>query len=716
MRILKDNLRPLVSVIIATYNRADYVGESINSVLNQSYQNVEIVVIDDGSTDNTKNVLSQYKNKIKYIYQENKGQAAARNNGIRESKGEFIAFLDSDDLLMPGAIELQVNALSSESNIKLAYGRIMEIDSKGRAIVTHRNNQRYKSGSVYGDLLLDYFIQTSTVMVRKECFNHIGYFDESIRGTEDWDMWLRISRHFKVQCIDAIIAKYRVHNANSIGNIDKLFKNELKVLRKHFRFIKSDDIKRNALFNIFYEYSCQLFYQNRDAEGQLKLEQAFTVYPKKLLERDTYNRWARNFIPRYDRTKFSIGKKIDKIENGIFSFLESFFENRFKEYKNRAFSLAHAEIGILFYLCRNLKKARFHLIKANLLNPRLMLKPIIASTFLKSFIRTVFIKFIDNEKLDEKLLISAIICTKDREQDLLKCVNSVLKQGHLPLEIIIVDSTEAPTLEKKLFMLHKRFSMVSFKYFHTKPGLTYQRNIGIEKSRGDTLMFLDDDLILEKNFIEEIIKIFSKDSRKRIGGVMGNILNANIKRSFAEKIKRKLFFLPEYGKGKFKLSGATTSPIGNKKVLETEYLAGGLTAYRKDVFKKFKFDNSFFYGYAYLEDDDFSYRVSRKYINIYTPNAKCFHYDSLNNRLSPKQFREMYVQNFQYFFKKNMPQTFIHKIAFRIALFGITNRVDQLPFSQIFALVLEVLIGKEVTEVLRKQYKRLKKLGMGFAR
>ena len=125
------------------------------------------------------------------------------------------------------------------------------------------------------------------------------------------------------------------------------------------------------------------------------------------------------------------------------------------------------------------------------------------------------------------------------------------------------------------------------------------------------------------------------------------------------RIKRWLFLMPGYGNGKFRLSGTATTPFGIDKVIETEFLVGGVTAYRREVLEEFMFDEDYLNGPAPWEDVDFSYRVSRKYRNIYTPYAKAWHYGSSNDRLSSKKYQEMVVINYRYIFGKNIPQSLL---------------------------------------------------------
>lgn len=204
----------LVSVIIPTYNRADLVREAIQSVLDQTYQNFEIIVVDDGSTDGTEQVLAPYKDRIIYIYQENQGGAAARNTGIKVAKGEYIAFLDSDDLWFPQKLEKQVEILDKNQDISVVYSNIIKIDENNKIIGRGSKDNRFLSGYIFREVLLRKaacaFLQT--LLVRKICFEEIGYFDEKLKKAHDRDMILRLAQKYKMYGIKEPLAKFRIHN------------------------------------------------------------------------------------------------------------------------------------------------------------------------------------------------------------------------------------------------------------------------------------------------------------------------------------------------------------------------------------------------------------------------------------------------------------------------------------------------------------------------
>ena len=218
--------KPLVTVIIPTYNNAKYIGEAIESVLKQTYRNFELIVVDDGSTDKTRETLDPYisKNQIKYIYQNNKKQGAARNNGIKHAQGELIALLDSDDLWLPEKLELQV-PLFIDKKVELVYAGVMKFSDKDNRIVKTTNFEKCFKGYIFDDLFNNdkSFIPNSTAVIRKSCLEEIDsingfgpyWEDLSCVSNEDYHFFLRLTHKFKADYVPKHLVRYRLYDANS---------------------------------------------------------------------------------------------------------------------------------------------------------------------------------------------------------------------------------------------------------------------------------------------------------------------------------------------------------------------------------------------------------------------------------------------------------------------------------------------------------------------
>ena len=231
--------KPTVSVIIPTYNRAHLIGRAIKSVLNQTYQDFELIIVDDGSTDNIEDIIRQFQEKdkrIKYIkHDKNKGASAARNTGIKNSKGKYIAFQDSDDEWFPNKLEKQMKIFKKESpNLGIVYTGFYRIkDSEKKYIPSHEIVK--KEGSIYEELLKGNFITTQSILVRKECFKKVGIFDENLPRLQDWELVMRLSKYYDFECIDEpLLISY--YTSDSITANHKALIEALElILTKHYK-------------------------------------------------------------------------------------------------------------------------------------------------------------------------------------------------------------------------------------------------------------------------------------------------------------------------------------------------------------------------------------------------------------------------------------------------------------------------------------------------
>ena len=203
-----------VSLIIPTYNRAQYITQAIDSVLRQNINSLEILVVDDGSTDNTKDVLENYSDKIRYIRKRNGGVAAARNHGIRLARGKYIAFLDSDDLFRPGKLEKQLQYMNKHPETVLVYCWHKYF----RPNISFFCAFQYRaSGKVYPKILHLCSVaplKTPTIFVRRDVLVKCNGFDESMALAEDTDLWCRVSEHGPFGCIPEVLLDVRLHDNN----------------------------------------------------------------------------------------------------------------------------------------------------------------------------------------------------------------------------------------------------------------------------------------------------------------------------------------------------------------------------------------------------------------------------------------------------------------------------------------------------------------------
>jgi len=192
-------VKDLVSIIIPTYNREKWIKEAIQSVLSQTYSFYEVIVVDDGSSDNTREIVNSFKERVKYFFQQNCGPSCARNKGIELSRGEWIAFLDSDDLWKKEKLEKQMEALKKEPRFKVCYTE--EVWIRNGKFVNPRKRHKKYSGWIYLHCLPLCIISPSSVLIHRSVFEDVGKFDPHLPVAEDYDLWLRISSRYPIKLI-----------------------------------------------------------------------------------------------------------------------------------------------------------------------------------------------------------------------------------------------------------------------------------------------------------------------------------------------------------------------------------------------------------------------------------------------------------------------------------------------------------------------------------
>ncbi|RUT70385.1 glycosyltransferase [Flavobacterium cupreum] len=225
-------MRPLVTVIIPTYNRSEYLKNAIQSVVGQSYKNIEILVIDDGSSINyAESICAEFPN-CRYHFKENGGLSSARNYGIKLSKGEYIAFLDDDDFWETSKIEKQVSVLLENTSVDCVHSSVAVVDKEGKVTGKYfgasQNKIHKRSGDVFWNALGVWVVKSPTPLIRKEVFQADLLFDESIKIGEDVDFYQRMFYRHKVHYINEPLAYYREYD-----NADRLSLQRKKYIGLH---------------------------------------------------------------------------------------------------------------------------------------------------------------------------------------------------------------------------------------------------------------------------------------------------------------------------------------------------------------------------------------------------------------------------------------------------------------------------------------------------
>jgi glycosyltransferase involved in cell wall biosynthesis len=224
--------KPFVSIIMPAYNAEKTIVESIESVLRQTYINWELIVVNDGSKDSTSAVvLAINDERVRLIEQENGGVANARNNGLNNAKGEYIAFLDSDDLWVEEKLERQVTTLVGGNN-KMCFAKTWCFGENLNQTTDCFVNVALDFEDRDKILIYD-FIPILTVLIAKDVLDDVGNFDETLHGVEDWDLWIRVLQKYEAIYVDEFLAKYRISSTGLSGNFEKHFIEEEKVWMKH---------------------------------------------------------------------------------------------------------------------------------------------------------------------------------------------------------------------------------------------------------------------------------------------------------------------------------------------------------------------------------------------------------------------------------------------------------------------------------------------------
>lgn len=373
-----ESFPELVSVIIPNYNHAHYVGEAIQSVLHQTYRNVEIIVVDDGSTDESQEVIASFGNHVHYIWQENRGLSAARNRGIAAAKGAYIALLDADDMYEPTFLATLIAALHTTADASGIYCGYQFVDHNN-CLLPQLEARTVPDGQLYQALVDGNFLVPESILVRRECYANVAPFDEALRACEDWDMWLTITRQYKIIGTTQVLTRHRILPGSMSTNPQRMLTNRMAVLAKHFGSEPTDatqwvDVQRRA-YGCGYLVSTVEHLQCYDLAGAYTCFQKM-VYadPTLLTELGTFYELGCGCQPKGFRGHFA---SLDIEPNGatLFGLLDRFFSetqdcvDNLDRYRSAAYANAYFAFGLLGYGAQRFQEARHFLFHAIIANP-----------------------------------------------------------------------------------------------------------------------------------------------------------------------------------------------------------------------------------------------------------------------------------------------------------------------------------------------------------
>lgn len=304
-------MNALVSVIIPVYNREHLVSQAIESVLAQTYQPVEIILINDGSTDASLSVLRRFEslfpNQIRVIDQPNQGQIIARNNGIQAARGEYIAFLDSDDLWLEHKLERQIPLF--EPGVGLVYSGTEVIDEAGQTIRVELADTTI-TGNIYPHLLIKNRMTGGTVVVTAEALRHVGLFSTDFKAAENWDLWLRISKVYSARAMRDPLLRYRIHDSNMSGDAQLMIHAKWQIMEKHCDLQSKDPVIARCSRLAFADYHYRkglIYFANTEYKSARKEFYSTTAYHG--YYKDTWFRLIRSYLGKRGNNFFRLMKR-----------------------------------------------------------------------------------------------------------------------------------------------------------------------------------------------------------------------------------------------------------------------------------------------------------------------------------------------------------------------------------------------------------------------
>ncbi len=387
-----EKKNPLVSVVIPNYNHARFLGDAIRSVLNQDYRNFEVIVVDDGSTDNSGEVAAVFGDSIRYIYQTNAGLSAARNTGIRAAKGSLIGVLDADDMYEPMFLDTLVNALESDPDADGVYCGYQFVDETNN-LLPQIENRPVTSDRLYEALLDGNFLVPESMFLRRYVYDEAGLFDESLRACEDWDVWLRAAKKYRIIHAPRILTRHRILAGSMSTDPLRMLTNRLAVLKKHVGgepLVEGSSILHRA-YGRAYLGSCVEYLQYGDPDRAYQCFQKMAnICPELLTEVDTFYQLGCGDQPKGRMGDLaSLNVKRNSIPLLVMMkslFVDAGTGNAVKRLERASYAKAFYSLGLLAYGTREFGEARRFFLRAVLNDLKLAFNRQIVSLWVKSLL------------------------------------------------------------------------------------------------------------------------------------------------------------------------------------------------------------------------------------------------------------------------------------------------------------------------------------------
>jgi glycosyltransferase involved in cell wall biosynthesis len=406
-----DPGNPGVSVIIPNYNHTRFVTDAIQSVLNQTYRSYEIIVVDDGSTDNSREVVAGFGSQVRYIWQENQGLAGARNTGIRAARGELIGLLDADDQWLPEFLEKMVALADEYPEAVVYYCSAQGMDTDGHDLPQVFGGPAVPPKLIYQLLLRANFLIPSTVVLRRSTVLAAGLFDQALRSCEDWDLWLRLLPERTFVGTSHCLVRYRLHGSSLSGNLSGMHQAAQATIKKNFGTDDGQESswspeKRRAYGGLYRYFALTSVQRQNDWHASASyLHRALQTDPTLAGDLDLFYDLARGSQPpgyRDSSAHLNLKDNASQISHMLAGLFASSSSSDLGRLRRQTYGTAYFALGLVAYNTNQLSLSRRFLVRALYFRPELWRDPRVSANLVKSFFgRSVLVRMKrDREQAD----------------------------------------------------------------------------------------------------------------------------------------------------------------------------------------------------------------------------------------------------------------------------------------------------------------------------